>query len=442
MFPSTREILEDDADPQAVSCFTDASWSLNSVSGGVITWENCCLKTFSRKQSTTALSCAESELAALTEIAREGLYIALLTETILEGMPQDRETGYNLLKGYSDSESAVCISKMGTLLRKVRHIELRAAFLQELVDRGRFTIEHIPGAINPADALTKSPTNDSLASLCEACGLTTEPVGWEEKASGTSVSVTFKEPNTCDEVLAIPSSWKDEAYRVASGEATMVVLELCCEEESAIAQACKRERDIAYFGITKKLDLLSREASLLLKGILEKMASNERIYVYAHLSTPCSAGSGLRHLRFSKDVKNRARWRASLEVHKKSWRRIRAVFQDYAGHERLLLSHEWPKGSGLWGETVYKSTAKRLGLEHECLVDRCCFEEAGNRILKHWWFVSSDSSFIWTLSSCVCPGNHEHASATSIAATGVYPQGLGRFLVKEARKSLERRKKD
>ena len=153
-------------------------------------------------------------------------------------------------------------------------------------------------------------------------------------------------------------------------------------------------------------------------------------------------GSGLRHLRFSKDVKNRARWRASLEVHKKSWRRIRAVFQDYAGHERLLLSHEWPKGSGLWGETVYKSTAKRLGLEHECLVDRCCFEEAGNRILKHWWFVSSDSSFIWTLSSCVCPGNHEHASATSIAATGVYPQGLGRFLVKEARKSLERRKKD
>ena len=442
VFPSTREILEDDADPQAVSCFTDASWSLNSVSGGVITWENCCLKTFSRKQSTTALSSAESELAALTEIAREGLYIALLIETILEGIPQDRETGYYLLKGYSDSESAVCISKMGTLLRKVRHIELRAAFLQELVDRGRFTIEHIPGAINPADALTKSPTNDSLASLCEACGLTTEPVGWEEKASGTSVSVTFKEPNTCDEVLAIPSSWKDEAYRVASGEATMVVLELCCEEESAIAQACKRERDIAYFGITKKLDLLSREASLLLKGILEKMASNERIYVYAHLSTPCSAGSGLRHLRFSKDVKNRARWRASLEVHKKSWRRIRAVFQDYAGHERLLLSHEWPKGSGLWGETVYKSTAKRLGLEHECLVDRCCFEEAGNRILKHWWFVSSDSSFIWTLSSCVCPGNHEHASATSIAATGVYPEGLGRFLVKEARRSLERRKKD
>ncbi|CAE6945832.1 unnamed protein product [Symbiodinium sp. CCMP2592] len=92
-FPSKREILEDDADPASVSCFTDASWSLNSVSGGIITWENCSLKSFSRKQTTTALSSAEAELAALTEVAREGLYIALLVETIREGMPKDKETG-------------------------------------------------------------------------------------------------------------------------------------------------------------------------------------------------------------------------------------------------------------------------------------------------------------------------------------------------------------
>ncbi|CAE7206616.1 unnamed protein product [Symbiodinium sp. CCMP2592] len=192
-FPSKREILEDDADPASVSCFTDASWSLNSVSGGIITWENCSLKSFSRKQTTTALSSAEAELAALTEVAREGLYIALLVETIREGMPKDRETGYYVLKGYSDSESAVCISKMQTLLRKVRHIELRAAFLQELVARGRFTIEHIPGVINPADALTKSPTNESLASLYDASGLVDEPKAWESEP--TEVHVSFEEPN-------------------------------------------------------------------------------------------------------------------------------------------------------------------------------------------------------------------------------------------------------
>ena len=209
VFPSSREILEDDADSEAVSCFTDASWSLNSVSGGVITWENCALKSFSRKQTTTALSSAEAELAALTEVAREGLYIALLVETIREGIPQDREHGYYLLKGYSDSESAVCISKMSTLLLEVRHIELRAAFLQELVQRGRFIIEHIPGAINPADALTKSPTIESLASLYDCCGLVDEPQNWERE--NPKVSFQYDEPNSSESVSStsvVSSSWK------------------------------------------------------------------------------------------------------------------------------------------------------------------------------------------------------------------------------------------
>ncbi|OLQ11786.1 hypothetical protein AK812_SmicGene4399 [Symbiodinium microadriaticum] len=88
-FSCSTEILEEDADAEAISCFADASW-------------------------TTALSSAEAELAALTEVAREGLYIALLVETVLEGVPKDREHGYYVLKGYSDSESAVCISKMST----------------------------------------------------------------------------------------------------------------------------------------------------------------------------------------------------------------------------------------------------------------------------------------------------------------------------------------
>ena len=226
VFPSKREILEDDADPTSVSCFTDASWSLNSVSGGVITWENCSLKSFSRKQTTTALSSAEAELAALTEVAREGLYIALLVETIREGMPKDREAGYYVLRGYSDSESAVCISKMQTLLRKVRHIELRAAFLQELVQRGRFTIEHIPGAINPADALTKSPTNESLVSLYDACGLVDEPKAWETEPP--EVHVSFEEPNESERECftpTVPPSWKAAAFKLARGEAKYVVVD-------------------------------------------------------------------------------------------------------------------------------------------------------------------------------------------------------------------------
>ena len=115
------------------------------MSGGIVTWNNCALKTFSRKQATIALSSAE--LAALTEIAREGLCISLLVQTMVEGMPEGTEEGKHKLHAYGDSESALSIAQMGTLLRKVRHIELRAAFLPQLVAKERLSLEHIPGRI-------------------------------------------------------------------------------------------------------------------------------------------------------------------------------------------------------------------------------------------------------------------------------------------------------
>ena len=136
-FPGERSILCNDMDDESLTCFVDASWSLNSTSGGVFTWNNCCLKTFSRKQSTIALSSAEAELAALTEVAKEGLYVSLLVQTLFEGIPEDTETGRYLLWAYSDSESALSVAQMNTLLRKVRRIELRAAFLQQLVAKER-----------------------------------------------------------------------------------------------------------------------------------------------------------------------------------------------------------------------------------------------------------------------------------------------------------------
>ncbi|CAE7353523.1 unnamed protein product [Symbiodinium sp. CCMP2456] len=435
-FPSQREILEDDLEATSISCFTDASWSVNSVSGGVLTWKNCALKTYSRKQTTTALSSAESELAALTEVAREGLYIALLVETIREGMPQDREHGYYLLQGYSDSESAICISKMQTLLRKVRHIELRAAFLQELVLKGRFTLEHIPGTINPADALTKSPTNENLASLYDSCGLVDEPKAWDSEPSG--VHVSFEEPNESEHerfTPSIPTSWKAAALKLARGEARYVVVELCCEEGSALSKACSKFSEIAYFGVTKEIDLLSYNGLCLLREVFGVLWKGSDVKVYAHLSTPCSSGCGLRHLRFRKGGKALEKWRAALAVHKRSWKRIEKLLEHHAGNQNLLLSHEWPERSGLWGETVFRKVAKKLRLDQGCLVDRCCFEKGNQRPWKRWYFVSNRSEFVWGLAS-QCSEAHDHYHL-SLVESGVYPPLLGIALLKNAKKTFE-----
>ena len=90
------------------------------------------VKAFSRKQTITALSSAEAELSALTEAAKEGIYISLLLETFLQGLPSGEVGSYPIYLE-SDSEAALSISRMTGLLRRVRHLELRRRYLQELV---------------------------------------------------------------------------------------------------------------------------------------------------------------------------------------------------------------------------------------------------------------------------------------------------------------------
>ena len=64
------------------------------------------------------------------------------------------------------------ISSMEGLLRRVRHIELRAKYIQMLVKKKRLLLEHIPGLQNPSDGLTKLfKTRDMLINLEKEVGL-------------------------------------------------------------------------------------------------------------------------------------------------------------------------------------------------------------------------------------------------------------------------------
>ena len=61
---------------------------------------------------------------------------------------------------------------MEVLLRRVRHIELRAKHVQMLVKKRRLLLEHIPGLQSPSDGLTKSfKTRDMLINLEREVGL-------------------------------------------------------------------------------------------------------------------------------------------------------------------------------------------------------------------------------------------------------------------------------
>ena len=135
--------------------FCDVSWNVTSVSGAVISWRGCCLKCFSRRQEVPALSSAEAEAIAITEASKELVALGMLIETARDGIPLDeigmpaKTTGSMKLHLYNDGKAAISISTMEGLLRRVKHMELRAHYVKYLHRRRRLTLEHWEGCFQP-----------------------------------------------------------------------------------------------------------------------------------------------------------------------------------------------------------------------------------------------------------------------------------------------------
>ena len=309
------------------------------------------------------------------------------------------------------------------LYLSIAHIELRAVFLQQLVAEERLTLGYIPGKRNPADALTKSPTLENLVSLCEDAALIIEPESWSS-ISKESVKEVRNEPNITEEVSS--NAVRSSPLEVPSSRTT--------SDTVPLAIACALKKGIAYFGVTREVNLLSRNIFLALKEVL-RVLKQGKVRVFAPLSTLCSSGCPLRYLRFRKR-RGLELCRKTIKTHKSYWRLIGKLFGPYTSNEGLLLTHEWPGRSSLWKETVFLEVSKGLGLTQGCLVDRCCFEKR-EKTWKRWWFAASSAACGWKLSSYVCAGNHEHSKSASLKDSGTYPEELGKALVRIGKKILK-----
>ena len=156
----------------------DASWSVRSVMGGIILCCGAAVKVWSRRIQTACLSSAEAELHAIAEGCKESLAVGIALQTCLEGLPKRDWLGipvttrgdYPLLL-YTDSESGQHISNMQGLLRRIKHVELRALLVQELTESGRLKVYFVAGSANPSDALTKSSDKHHVLLLILALGM-------------------------------------------------------------------------------------------------------------------------------------------------------------------------------------------------------------------------------------------------------------------------------
>ena len=103
------------------------------------------LYTCSKTQSVISLSSAEAELIALASTVSEAQFIRALLEEIGEKVK---------IRIVSDSTSALAIVKRRGVDR-VRHLDIRLLFLQDMFRAGVLEILDTPGTENIADLFTK-----------------------------------------------------------------------------------------------------------------------------------------------------------------------------------------------------------------------------------------------------------------------------------------------
>ena len=94
-----------------------------------------------------ALSTTDVEYVALTEAIKEGIW--------LKGITNELGISVNLVKLFSDSQSAIHLSKNTVFHERMKHIDVRLHFVRYIISCGVIKVEKIYTLVNPTDMLKK-----------------------------------------------------------------------------------------------------------------------------------------------------------------------------------------------------------------------------------------------------------------------------------------------
>ena len=122
----------------------------------------CCVKHWSKTQSTISLSSGEAELHGITQGAAQAIGI----RSLMKDMGWDIEI--NL---HSDATAAIGIARRKGL-GKIRHLDTADLWIQDKVRSRDINIFKVLGTDNMADSLTKYVDRPTLQKALEKMGLT------------------------------------------------------------------------------------------------------------------------------------------------------------------------------------------------------------------------------------------------------------------------------
>ena len=126
------------------------------LGGASISWS-------SKRQSVVAQSTCEAEYMAMNQTAREAIWATQLME----------ELGYTVkpVTIFSDSQSAIHLSKNTIIGPKSKHIRRQFHYVRESLEQEEIKVKYIPTESQIADALTKALPNEKLKNCREEMGV-------------------------------------------------------------------------------------------------------------------------------------------------------------------------------------------------------------------------------------------------------------------------------
>lgn len=144
----------------ALTAYADASWAngdnRKSIGGHLVMLGGSLIAWTSKLQALVTVSTAESEYVQAAECVKDVIFYRR----------QLRELGFiiagpTILK--EDNEAAIVLAQSRHQYRaRTRHIDVRYHLVRDASQRGEVALEHIPGASQLADPLSKSVDNETL----------------------------------------------------------------------------------------------------------------------------------------------------------------------------------------------------------------------------------------------------------------------------------------
>ena len=127
------------------------------LDGGAVSWA-------SKKQELVTFSTTEAEYVAATHTAKEGIWLRRLVEEVFHPLAHPMPL-------YSDSQSAIALTKDGSYHTCTKHIDIRYHFICFVVDNYSLRLVYCPTDSMVADTLTKALPSVKAKHFAASLGL-------------------------------------------------------------------------------------------------------------------------------------------------------------------------------------------------------------------------------------------------------------------------------